>query len=159
MDWRQHRWPERTDKERFFEKVEQPANGSACWIWTASRNSYGYGNFFYDGRVQQAHRVSLKLFRNTDAGELLVCHRCDNPRCVNPDHLFLGTHTDNARDKMKKGRHTGANKTHCKNGHPLSGDNLYVHPTSHARVCRECQRWNNRAYEMTRPPRKAKAVA
>jgi hypothetical protein len=151
------RWPERTDKERFIEKVEQPANGSACWVWTAARCSDGYGNFYFGGRVVPAHRAALALFRGVDAGDRLVCHRCDNPRCVNPDHLFVGTHQDNADDKMRKGRHTWANKTHCVRGHPLSGDNLRIARNSGARVCRECMRMHGRAFDRVRRPRKAVA--
>jgi hypothetical protein len=153
------RWPERTDKERFFDKVEQPANGSACWVWTAAKCSSGYGNFYFGGRVVQAHRVALALFRGIDAGESLVCHHCDNPKCVNPDHLFLGTHQDNADDKMRKGRHTWANKTHCTRGHELTGDNLYIAKTSGARVCRECMRAHGRVYDRKRRPTKRARAA
>jgi hypothetical protein len=152
------RWPERTDTERFFEKVEQPANGSACWVWTAARCSSGYGNFHFGGRVVQAHRVALALFRGVDAGGQCVCHRCDNPRCVNPDHLFVGTHQDNADDKMRKGRHTWANKSHCTRGHPLSGDNLRIARHSGARVCKECSRIHGRRHDAVRRPRKTEAA-
>ncbi len=133
------RWPERTDKQRFFEKVEQPATGAACWTWIGSRNTQGYGNFFFGARVDKAHRAAWMLFRGEIPADLCVLHRCDNPRCVNPEHLFLGTKDDNNQDKMRKGRHTWANKTHCIREHPLSGDNLYVTKRG-LRMCRECGR-------------------
>ncbi len=131
--------PRSTD-ERFFGKIEQPATGASCWIWAASRNPEGYGHFFFDGQVIGAHRYSwIRKFGAIPDG-LCVLHRCDNPRCVNPEHLFLGTKDDNNQDKVKKGRHTWGNKTHCIRNHPLSGDNLYIAKTTGARICRECLR-------------------
>lgn len=143
------RWPERTDKERFFEKVEQPASGAACWIWNASRCSGGYGTFWFDRRTQPAHRVAYMLFRGEIPEGLDVLHKCDNPRCVNPEHFFLGTDIENARDKSRKGRHYLQRRTHCaRAGHPLSGDNLYVTKIG-GRSCRACQREHGRVYDRT----------
>lgn len=95
-------------KERFDEKWE-PDPETGCWKWTASKFKGGYGKFRLDGRMLYAHRIAWKLYRGEiPKGEgalgTCVCHKCDNPSCVNPDHLFLGTHNDNMEDRNKKGR-------------------------------------------------------
>jgi hypothetical protein len=76
---------------------------TGCWEWVGSVNNKGYGQFFFNGKKWFAHRYSYKYFVG-DIGDLHVCHSCDNPKCVNPDHLFLGTRFDNMRDKVLKGR-------------------------------------------------------
>ncbi|MDP9192319.1 MAG: HNH endonuclease [Acidobacteriota bacterium] len=87
---------------RFWKKVDK---GAECWLWTASRKPNNYGEFHYQGRIRHAHRVAFALtFAAGELPELEVCHHCDNPPCVNPAHLFLGTHQDNMDDKGRKGR-------------------------------------------------------
>jgi hypothetical protein len=77
---------------------------TGCWMWTASVNTNGYGQFRYQGRPWQAHRASW-LLHNGDIPEgLYVLHRCDTPLCVNPDHLFLGSQSDNLLDAVGKNR-------------------------------------------------------
>ena len=150
---------DRTPEQRFFEKVDQPAYSAACWTWTASRCSEGYGNFFHEGRIQGAHRVSWMLFRGGEIPEgLCICHTCDNPSCVNPDHLWLGSKLDNNLDKVRKGRHAWGVKTHCIRNHPLSGDNLHL-SVKGLRECRECRRIMGRVYDAARRARKRKGVA
>ena len=130
----------KTAKERFWPKVNM---GGApdylyCELWAAYRDKGGYGIFWFQGKQQGAHRVSWILeFGEIPEGEQ-VLHHCDNPPCVNPEHLYLGTPKDNMADMVKRGRHYQANKTHCDKGHPLSGDNLYINPTTGARSCKIC---------------------
>lgn len=92
--------------ERFFECLQQ---SDGCWTWTSSLLN-GYGRFYVDGKYEFAHRVSYKLFNGPIPDGMCVCHRCDNPQCVNPSHLFLGTNLDNIRDRVEKKRNaTGGN--------------------------------------------------
>lgn len=93
--------------ERFAKHVI-PEPNSGCWLWTGSLNSRGYGNFKVAGKVRSAHRVAFEIEHSTSIpSESSVCHRCDNPGCVNPEHLFLGTHQDNMLDRQRKGRSRG----------------------------------------------------
>lgn len=77
---------------------------SGCWIWTACLGNKSYGLFKLDGKHQRAHRLSYQCFKGEIPDEMLVCHTCDNPTCVNPAHLWVGTNDDNMNDKVKKGR-------------------------------------------------------
>lgn len=86
--------------DRFMQKV---AKTPECWVWTARTTRQGYGGFFANGRNNLAHRISYEMFVG-HVGDLHVLHRCDNPSCVRPDHLFLGTNRDNVDDKVAKGR-------------------------------------------------------
>lgn len=94
-------------EKRFMSKINR-TNG--CWIWTASRNAEGYGTFYLDGKKLLAHRFSYEYFMDEIPQGFEICHQCDNPSCVNPAHLFLGTHKDNMVDcstKGRAGRHKG----------------------------------------------------
>ena len=87
--------------DRFFEKVDKSVD---CWNWVGAKHQQGYGEIKIDGKVHFAHRVSWILVNGDIPDGLSVMHKCDNPSCVNPFHLEIGTHKDNMVDMAKKGR-------------------------------------------------------
>src|SRR3990167_10376201 len=91
---------------RFWNKVNKT---NSCWLWIASKFHDGYGQFRHEGSMKLAHRISYELHYGPIPDELCVCHICDVPSCVNPEHLFLGTQQENMEDKVKKGRARGGN--------------------------------------------------
>ena len=102
------RFASRPLKERFFEKVNKkgpihPVLKTRCWIWTATKSA-GYGTIGINGKTHLVHRVAYRNMVEPIPNGLFVLHKCDNPLCVNPDHLFLGTHKDNMKDRVSKGR-------------------------------------------------------
>lgn len=127
-----------TRERRFWEKVEKRG---ACWIWTGTRTSGGYGQLNIDGHRVYAHRYSYDLAHpGAKAGPFeVVMHSCDNPSCVFPDHLIAGTQKDNMADAASKGRINPwcASKVNCKRGHPLSGQNLRRNSNG-SRQCKAC---------------------
>jgi hypothetical protein len=136
-----------TAADRFWAKVRQT---EYCWLWTGSANRKGYGNFWPvshrrpGSRTMLAHRFSWELHFGPIPRGLFVLHECDNPFCVRPDHLFLGTQVDNMRDCHRKDRNpTWRPRTHCPHGHPLIPSNTYVQRRPKGvtvRICKTCQR-------------------
>lgn len=113
---------------------------SDCWEWEGSRYPSGYGAVKWNGRVIGAHRLAwIEAFGPIPDG-LDVCHHCDNPPCVRPSHLFLGTRSDNMRDAVSKGRMNWQRRppvSHCSRGHEFTPENTRDRGR-HGRECRRC---------------------
>lgn len=106
------------DFDRFMRKVDL-STASGCWLWTGATSPGGYGKFYLAGRAVGAHRAAWMLMRGEIPPGMQVCHHCDVPGCVNPNHLFIGTQKDNMRDMDAKGRRVVAD--HVGPGNPMYG--------------------------------------
>ncbi len=96
---------------RFWDKVDRSAGGDGCWVWTAAKNCQGYGMFKVNGRMRMAHRLSVGIIE--ERSEIpVVRHLCNNPSCVNPDHLLPGTQAENLHDMRLAGRSLTGEKNH-----------------------------------------------
>ena len=142
-------------------KVSIGEEGS-CWDWTACKDKRGYGRFWYQNKLRPAtHMIWLLIHGKIPCrfpdGEV-IAHKCDNPSCCNPAHLFLTTQSGNMKDAANKRRLWNQNRpgvaagltlakklqTHCVRGHPLSGDNLKIVGKRKMRRCAECFRKRDR---------------
>lgn len=140
---------------RFFSRINKMSNG--CWEWTGTKASTGYGLLSVNGKNEGAHRVSVILSGREIPHGMHIDHLCRNPICVNPGHLEVVSPGENI---LRGETITAANveKTHCPNGHPLSGENLDAYALKNGRrACRECMRqrcrdwhWRNRDRQLER---------
>lgn len=129
--------------KRFYSPV---LGDGECWLWTGCLSKAGYGRIGaggVKGGTVYAHRVMWEIHRGPIPKRLFVCHHCDTPACVNPAHLFLGTHRDNMVDMYKKDRRPWRPKEKCPQGHALTGYNLMVIAKEKGRrqeyrMCRAC---------------------
>jgi len=123
----------------FLERVHLDFD-TGCWEWQGSQQADGYATVKFRGKCELGHRVAAFLFLGfAIESENQVLHKCDNRRCVNPNHFFFGTHADNMRDAAKKGRFPQSKITHCPKGHSYDGENLFINKKVQ-RICRTCSR-------------------
>ena len=115
-----------------------------CWVWDKGKLSAGYGTTRIEGVTKLVHRIAYEYIIGAIPNGLELDHLCRNHACYNPEHLEAVTHIEN----MRRGKH--ARKTHCPNGHPYSGDNLYIGKQTKggtvARVCKTCRRESCKAW-------------
>jgi len=113
---------------------------SECIEWRGTRTQSGYGQKYINGKRYRTHRLAWEWAYGPIPEGILVLHHCDNPPCCNPNHLFLGTQSDNMRDCAKKGRLWAQSKTHCPQGHEYVGENLKIYKNGRHRYCLKCKR-------------------
>jgi hypothetical protein len=152
-----------------FESRKVPGK-NGCIELRAPHNHDGYALLHHRDHKQFAHRIIVILTREPIPPGYMACHRCGNPGCVNPDHIYVGTMQENARDTVAMGRHLEKQKTHCKQGHEFTPENTrMVGPRKTKRQCIACQRiahqkpsflaWQKEYKQRRRAERRGRSVA
>lgn len=133
-------------KQRFLQYVNKTLG---CWEWVGNANTRtGRAYFKLNGRNRIAARVSYEIFKGEIPRGFCVLHTCDNNKCVNPEHLYIGSQLDNIRDRVDRGRDGHANRTHCPQGHEYTEVNTYrFGPNKSYRACRACLREASSRYK------------
>lgn len=129
---------------RFFEKVDKTKDG--CWLWIGGISDGGYGVFDYNGKSHNSHKWLYERNKKRVPKNKQLDHLCRNRACVNPDHLEIVTFKQNILRGISPSA-INAKKTHCKKGHILDGDNLYINPTN-ARVCKTCRKNSQESFKL-----------
>lgn len=142
--------------DRFHNRITWSLTG--CLLWHGDRDNKGYGHVWADRKLHLAHRAFYETFIGPIPDGLKCDHLCRVRNCINPNHIELVTDRENILRGIGAPA-MNARKTHCKYGHPLTGDNLFIYKRYHHRyrVCIECRRANNRRYHYVRKHRKAQA--
>lgn len=156
-------------EELFYAKINKSPDG--CWEWSGSLQTrgnprrgggrrMGYGQFgvrYADKNKKKgtllAHRLMWILIHGEADDSMVICHHCDNPKCVRPDHLYMASQSQNVRDSVGRGRHAMANRTHCPSGHEYSAENTLREKTSAGyveRKCRQCHNDRQRRYRQSK---------
>lgn len=140
-------------QERVNKNVDK---SSGCWVWQRCTDGDGYGMIKVKGKTKRTHRAHWEEHNGTIPEGMYICHTCDNPPCVNLEHLFLGTSVDNNKDRDLKHRHVNTKKTHCKYGHIFDEENTYLRHRKtngklkverHCRVCHKHSEAKRRKHE------------
>lgn len=138
-------------KKRFDSK-RKPDPKTGCWLWAGGLDKKGYGRIGFRRRAIKATWVSVYFYNDTPRGSKHVLHKCDNPSCVNPFHLYLGTNDDNVRDKLERRRHAKHGVNQCLSGHKYSEHGFLVNGRNNrtSRRCRICVNKYAREYARKR---------
>jgi len=136
--------------KRFADSIF-PEPNTGCWLWGGSIAGRGYGTLTTKKKHIYAHRLSYTMYKGAIPEGLTIDHMCNNTYCVNPDHLQVLSLRENVL-KNKSGPSENARKTHCKYGHPFSGENLLIEK-GRFRVCRICRTNHNRRKRIRKPYR------
>ena len=139
-------WSEK-ERARFSSNI---VSGDGCWKWNGRTLNTSRGQFQARNKRLSAPRVAYSMFCDAIPRGMVVMHSCDNPNCVNPAHLSVGTQQENIADRDVKGRNR-LSHTHCVNGHVFSPENTrHYGPEGRWRMCRACGRENQRKFRITR---------
>lgn len=140
-----NRWPALTEQQAVAHLIENISiNEGGCWLWHGNKNRAGYGEVSIRNNRWMVHRYIYTVFIGEIPKGMHACHYCDVRNCINPSHLWLGTHKQNMADCRAKGRYYYANLTHCKRGHAFTPENTQYKKPGHLRGCKACQRAHQR---------------